>query len=79
MCGSAPSYDAAAVCSGLSALSIPERSSSESVWPCEEMACSTAALSTSSRSPAIVSVQLFSLGCSQDEHDGGVDGEHVRA
>ena len=37
------SYDAAAVCSGLSALSIAERSSSESVWPREGTACSTAA------------------------------------
>ena len=62
---SLPGYHTAAVCSGLSPLSIPERSSCESVWPCEEMACSTAALSTSSRSPAIVSVQLFSLGCSR--------------
>jgi hypothetical protein len=31
LCWSGPRYDAAAVCSGLSALSIPERSSSESV------------------------------------------------
>ena len=46
------SYDAAAVCSGLSALSIAERSSSGRVWPCDEIACSTAAFSTSSRSPA---------------------------
>src|SRR6202022_3004861 len=47
------------------ALSIPERSSSESVWPREGTACSTAAFRTSPLSPAMVSVPLFSLGCAR--------------
>ena len=47
------------------ALSIAERSSSEWVWPREGTACSTAAFRTYPRSPVMVSVPLFSLGCAR--------------
>src|SRR5438105_3447095 len=42
---------------------ICSRSSGDSLWPCRDTACCTAASSTSSSLPAMVKVQWFSLGC----------------